>query len=628
MSELKLDLSSLGTRLRAPAAEICRDLGIAVGDNGTPVSASAGKRFRITLGRNGYRITYRKKCEFFRAIGLLSETDGKKSYEETGDVGMLCYMADESRNAVMNGCGLRKLIRTLAVLGYDSLMLYTEDTYEVPGYPYFGHMRGRFSLAELKETDAYAASFGIEMIPCIQTLAHLATAIRWPGLRSFSDTGDILLAGDERTYDFIKACLGVFSKAFRSRKINIGMDEAHMLGLGSYLKQHGYRKASDIMLEHLNRVAQICADAGYEPMMWSDMFFRMAFGGGYYVREGEISPEIMAKVPKNVSLVYWDYYSLDRQRVDHMIECHQKFGNPTVFAGGAWKWSCIAPHNKFSLISTRLQLDSCAQHGINNIIVTGWGDNGGEASQFSTLPVLLYYAERLYTAADPDEDLLRRRSRECFGAEWDDLLLFDLPNDLRGTEPGKISHPVNPCKYLLYNDPLEGLFDLHLEADTAEQYRGFASKLLAHENDPGWGYIFRTLGLLCDLLSVKSDLGVRITAAYRENDRETMRGIALGDIPSAVAKLDAFTSAFRDQWFRENKPFGFSNEEIRLGGLRARLLSAGERISAWIERKHGAERIPELEEPRLYVDGRSGNSDRTPYISFNNWSANSTVGQM
>ena len=135
--------------------------------------------------------------------------------------------------------------------------------------------------------------------------------------------------------------------------------------------------------------------------------------------------------------------------------------------------------------------------------------------------------------------------------------LKNLPNDLRGTEPGKISHPVNPCKYLLYNDPLEGLFDLHLEADTAEQYRGFASKLLAHENDPGWGYIFRTLGLLCDLLSVKSDLGVRITAAYRENDRETMRGIALGDIPSAVAKLDAFTSAFRDQWFRENKPFGF-----------------------------------------------------------------------
>jgi len=41
-------------------------------------------------------------------------------------------------------------------MSYDSLMLYTEDTFELPGYPYFGHMRGRFSKEELKEIDDYA----------------------------------------------------------------------------------------------------------------------------------------------------------------------------------------------------------------------------------------------------------------------------------------------------------------------------------------------------------------------------------------------------------------------------------------------------------------------------------------
>ena len=36
-------------------------------------------------------------------------------------------------------------------------MLYTEDTYEVDGQPYFGYMRGRYSKEEMKEIDDFAA---------------------------------------------------------------------------------------------------------------------------------------------------------------------------------------------------------------------------------------------------------------------------------------------------------------------------------------------------------------------------------------------------------------------------------------------------------------------------------------
>ena len=37
------------------------------------------------------------------------------------------------------------------------------------------------------------------------------------------------------------------SKNFSSKKINIGMDEAHMVGLGKYLDRHGYRNRQEIM---------------------------------------------------------------------------------------------------------------------------------------------------------------------------------------------------------------------------------------------------------------------------------------------------------------------------------------------------------------------------------------------
>ena len=36
-------------------------------------------------------------------------------------------------------------------MGLNSMMLYTEDTYTVDNYPYFGYLRGRYSKEELKE---------------------------------------------------------------------------------------------------------------------------------------------------------------------------------------------------------------------------------------------------------------------------------------------------------------------------------------------------------------------------------------------------------------------------------------------------------------------------------------------
>jgi len=76
----------------------------------------------------------------------------------------LSVMLDCSRNAVMNINALKNYIDIITKFGYNSLMLYTEDTYEIEGEPYFGYLRGRYSREELKEIDCYATSKGIELI--------------------------------------------------------------------------------------------------------------------------------------------------------------------------------------------------------------------------------------------------------------------------------------------------------------------------------------------------------------------------------------------------------------------------------------------------------------------------------
>ena len=45
-------------------------------------------------------------------------------------------MLDMSRNAVMHVPALKNFIITLSDMGYNTLLLYTEDTYEIPGEPY------------------------------------------------------------------------------------------------------------------------------------------------------------------------------------------------------------------------------------------------------------------------------------------------------------------------------------------------------------------------------------------------------------------------------------------------------------------------------------------------------------
>lgn len=53
-------------------------------------------------------------------------------------------MIDSSRNAVLKVSAVKKLIDSLQKMGYNTLELYTEDTFEVEGEPYFGYLRGRY----------------------------------------------------------------------------------------------------------------------------------------------------------------------------------------------------------------------------------------------------------------------------------------------------------------------------------------------------------------------------------------------------------------------------------------------------------------------------------------------------
>ena len=504
-------------------------------------------------------------------------------------------MLDCSRNAVMTVDAVKRWIDLTAKLGCNTLHLYMEDTYEVDGQPYFGHLRGRYSKAELKQIDAYAAAHGMQVIPCIQTLAHVNALFHWPVYREIHDAADILLTGDERTYALVDGMFRTLRECLRTNIVNIGMDEADLLGLGKYLTLHGYRDRFSILMEHLRRVSEMAKKYGFELLMWGDMFFRLA-GGDYFTNFnqnpelGEIPEEVRQLVPENIHLVYWDYFSRDRQSYERNIDAHNAIKSGSWFAGGLWTWAGFAPHNTFSIATMREAMKACHAKGVENVVMTMWGDNGAECSKFAVLPAL-FTVSQMAQDIDDVETIHANFERE-FGIPFEDFRALDLI----GTQNDSAEAIYNPEKYLLYCDPFMGQFDNRVKSGDAAGYADCAARLAVYADHAEYGYLFRSLRALCAFLSVKADLGIRTRAAYLSGDKKAAKALST-DYDAALERLDAFYAAYEQQWMHENKPQGFDVVDLRIGGQRQRLLHCRDRLLAYAEGR--LDRIEELEEPVL-----------------------------
>ena len=303
---------------------------------------------------------------------------------------------DCSRGGVMTVEAAKKYIDLTAALGMNVFALYIEDTYTVPGYPYFGHYRGRYTQEELRELDAYCAGYDMELLPCIQTLAHLQQFLQWTPSRELSDTSSCLMAGDEKVYAFLDAAIASLRACVRTDRLHIGMDEAHDVGLGRYLQEHGPTDRFRLLTDHLTRVTELCKAHGFHPMMWSDMFFRLGSkDGDYYDPECHVPQRVIDSLPE-VDMTYWDYYHDDEAFYEHMFAEHARMGRRTVFAGGNWTWGGFLPHVKKTEATMYPAMRVCVRQHVDTVLATMWNDDGNETDHFLALSGLPIFSEACY----------------------------------------------------------------------------------------------------------------------------------------------------------------------------------------------------------------------------------------
>lgn len=512
-------------------------------------------------------------------------------------------MLDLSRNAVMTVESLKKWMDISKDLGLNQLWMYMEDVYEIEGHPYFGYGRGRYSKAELKELDAYASEIGMELIPCIQTLGHLERIFRWPQYAKICDGGNTILVDDEETYALIEAMFETVSECFTTKTIHVGMDEAMMLGRGKYYDLHGHKDHVEIMMKHMNRVSEIGKKYGYTLLMWSDMLYILSTGEKGYLLPGcesaQVQRDVKDLIPNNMELVYWDYYSMNQERIDHIIENHQKITDKLWFGGSIWTISGFVPANQYTIDFAKRSFASCMEHGVKNVALTAWGDNGAECSKFAVLPGLFYASE--LAKGNTDEADIKAKFEAKFGIAFDDFMLLDLlETEVEGITSGYLNRNC-PNKYVLYNDLFMGLMDTTIPKSMGESYKKMAEKLLPLCDHPEFGYLFETLQKLCLVVAKKANLGQRIRKAYHSGDKEALK-VCVEDAKATLPLIRDFYQAFRNQWMKENKPFGFEAQDARIGGVLMRIEHCISDMEQYLA--GNIDKIEQLHEELLDITGK------------------------
>lgn len=589
--------------------EVSQQLGL---ENENVVFSLASDSYLSIQGNQvGYSISAPQEHMFFRGLVLLANQlkAGKTaiSLQEHPLYRDLGFMADASRNAVPTVATAKKMIGLLAQMGYSSFQLYMEDTYQLKDEPYFGYLRGAYETAELQEIEAEANEYGMDFVPCIQTLAHLHSFVKWnrESIQEAHDIDDILLIGSERTYDIIDKMFEALSH-LKTRRVNIGMDEAYQVGLGQYLRQHGFQNRSLLMCQHLERVLDIADKYGFSCSMWSDMFFQLMSTNNHYGGDLTIDEEVrayMEKLKERVTLIYWDYYQTTEEGYDKNFVNHAKLGKDIAFAGGAWKWIGFTPDNTFSLHIAKMAHASSKRHGVKDVTITAWGDNGGETSTFAILPSLQAWAELMYTDSYVG---LSGHLELITGLNQEDFMKIDMANLTPGNphSQGDLKYSgFNPNRYMLYQDVLCPLLAQHMDVEADNHYLMEASLVLGEiaERSTQFGLLFQVQSLLCRLNAEKIDLTQAIRRAYKEDNRTALTECC-HRLVDLVEQLTDFHKVYSRQWLAENKVFGLDAVDIRLGGLKARMERAISRIQDYLSGE--IDRIDELEVDILpYTDG-------------------------
>ena len=213
----------------------------------------------------------------------------------------------------------------------ESERLYREGKGERVMHADIGAEGTSLEKSEVREIVDALDGYGIEVIPEVQTLAHIEYITN--AYPEFAELGTFMKTATEQELKWIKhphipehcycphneKCMAIVRDIIDEvvevvrpkRYVHIGHDEAYHLGLCPKCKEKG---APRVYVEHVKALHDYIADKGLKTMLWSDMFHTNM----YYT--GEHFDFVKRELPKDLMLLDFTwYFHLDTDIEDFLL---------------------------------------------------------------------------------------------------------------------------------------------------------------------------------------------------------------------------------------------------------------------------------------------------------------------
>jgi hypothetical protein len=485
---------------------------------------------------------------------------------------------DISRGQVSTQENFKKIIRTLAHYKLNVYSPYLEDMFVFKKHPQIGKNRGALSLAEVKELDAYAAKYHVELIPIFETLGHWENILAQPEYVKYAEFpgAHTVNISDERVYKMLDEMIGELSMAFSSPYFNMAADESWDVGLGASKERVAQSDLATVHAEHYKRLVDILKKYRKKPLMYGDIILN--------------NPAILEKIPKDIVIVDWQYGVADRYPSPDVF---RSAGFPFIVSPAVWNFTGPFPNYLNTFVNVQNFNRDGYLNGSRGILTSNWNDYGGEALRELNYYGYAWTAECAWQPLKADVSSFNRNFfTEYFGSDeaapvaQNVYALLATPANLYSWHE-LWRHPMLPLRtsganYLWRVQSIESTMPL-VEEQLAELER------VATRNKDQVEYL-RFIAEMNRWFASKLRLGEKIrkltSSLSPTADRDSVRGATLALLRDIVPPLIALKERFRKLWLTTNVP----------ANLPLLLARYDQQAGYW------QEKLAEVEQGELWVD--------------------------
>jgi len=282
------------------------------------------------------------------------------------------YMLDVNSARMPTVNSIKQLIDYLSGLKYNELQLYFEGMcFDYSAYPEYTADFDCLTPEDIRELDQYCTDRFIDLVPNQNSFGHMAKWLqheqfRHLGLYEGNMTPSTLNPLLEESYEFIQNLYESVLPHFRSKYVNIGLDEAYGLGryqIEEYCKEHG---KDTVFMQWLNKLNDVTTKKyGKTVMFWADMIYNYQ--------------NLYHQIPKDAIALEWGYELIQSQMMTEHCISFRNAGVKYYVCPSANTHNTFTGRFDVTSFNIRTSAELATRFGAEGILLTNWGSLDGHA---------------------------------------------------------------------------------------------------------------------------------------------------------------------------------------------------------------------------------------------------------